>query len=348
MAVAWMAPLLAALLSWLVCRRLVRAGGRLMDLPNERSLHEAPVPKGGGIGILAGVVVALVLLPSLPPPLHWTVWLALGVGAFSFLDDLYHLSPLVRFLVQGALAWVAVALGVWPAEMPLPGMHWSWPVALGMAFAWLTLVWMTNLYNFMDGMDGFAGGMAVIGFGALGMMGWMAGAGAYALLCVSVVAANLGFLWFNFPPARLFMGDVGSAALGFLAAGLMLWADRSGYFSLWSGLLAFSPFIVDATVTLLRRLLRGERVWQAHRTHCYQRLARSGWGHRKTVLWEYGLMLLCALSAVWGVTLPVSLQWLLLLVWGMVYAVLMLWVERRMPFDPFTPGPSPGGRGGVP
>jgi len=323
---SWAALPLAALVSWLLCRRLVWAGGRFMDHPNERSLHEIPVPRGGGLGILAGLVVALVLLVPLPQELAWVAGLALAVGAFSFLDDLYHLSPLVRFLVQGILAGVLVAQGAWPAQWPLPG-GLGWPVAVGAAFSWLFVVWMTNLYNFMDGMDGFAGGMAVIGFGTLAVLGWMGGDPRYALLCVSVAAAAAGFLWFNFPPARLFMGDVGSAALGFLAAGLLLWADRAGLFPFWAGLLVFSPFIVDATVTLLRRLLRGEKVWQAHRSHYYQRLVQMGWGHRRTVLWEYGLMLLCAASAVWAVQAGMIAQWGVLVAWAVGYAGLMLGVE---------------------
>jgi len=175
--------------------------------------------------------------------------------------------------------------------------------------------------------SGFAGGMAVIGFGTLAVLGWMGGDARYALLCASVAAAAAGFLWFNFPPARLFMGDVGSAALGFLAAGLLLWADRAGLFPLWVGLLVFSPFIVDATVTLLRRLLRGEKVWQAHRSHYYQRLVRMGWGHRRTVLWEYALMLLCAASAVWAVQAGMAVQWGVLGAWVVAYLGMMLGVE---------------------
>jgi len=323
---SWTALPLAVLVSWLVCFRLARAGGRFMDHPNERSLHEAPVPRGGGLGILAGLAVAAVLLAPLPPGMYWAVGLALALGVFSLLDDLYHLSPLVRFLVQGILAGVLVAQETWPAHWPLPG-DLPWPPVMGITFGWLFLVWMANLYNFMDGMDGFAGGMAVIGFGALAILGWMGGDLHYALLCASIAAAAAGFLWFNFPPARLFMGDVGSAALGFLAAGLLLWADCAGLFPLWVGLLVFSPFIVDATVTLLRRLLRGEKVWEAHRSHYYQRLVQMGWGHRKTVLWEYGLMALCALAALWAAQLPPVGQWGVLATVGLIHGLAMLGVE---------------------
>ena len=324
-------PLLAGLMSWLVCLRLVHTTGRLLDLPNERSLHEQPTPRGGGLGILAGIALALLILEPGSVPFGLLL-LTLLLGALSFLDDLYGLSALLRFMGHGIVAGLAVFLGLGLSQLQLPGMVMSLPGWLGAILAWLLLVWMTNLYNFMDGMDGFAGGMAVIGFGALGLLGWQAGDTDFALVCAVVVAASAGFLWFNFPPARLFMGDVGSAALGFLAGALMLWGARRGLFPLWIGLLVFSPFVVDATVTLVRRLLRGERVWQAHRSHCYQRLARSGWGHRSTVLAEYGLMLACAATALWVHGRDPAMQWGAIGLWCIVYALLMLWVERRNPF----------------
>jgi len=256
----------------------------------------------------------------------------LVVAAVSFADDVRGLSALVRFAVQGGAAAVLVWQGLWPERPPLPGTGWEWPAALGAVFAWLFIVWMTNLYNFMDGMDGFAGGMAVFGFGTLALLGWLAGDLRFALLCGSVAAAAAGFLVFNFPPARIFMGDVGSSMLGFLAAAMILWADRQGLFPLWIGVLVFSPFVVDATVTLLRRLMHGETPWRAHRLHCYQRLARSGWGHRKTVLWEYALMLACAASAVLAAKAGPAVQWMFILAWAGTYVAILLAVERIAPF----------------
>ena len=169
-------------------------------------------------------------------------------------------------------------------------------------FTGLFVLWMINLYNFMDGMDGFAGGMAVIGFTTLA---WLGRADTeFAAVCMTIAAACAGFLVYNFPPARLFLGDTGSTALGFLAAACSLWGSQAGLFPFWAALWVFSPFIVDATVTLLRRLVRGERVWEAHRSHYYQRLVLLGWGHRRTVLAEYALMLACAGAAILAVQLP--------------------------------------------
>ena len=128
------------------------------------------------------------------------------------------------------------------------------------------------------------------------------------------------------------MGDAGSSLLGFLAAGLSLWASAAGIFPLWIAVLVFSPFIVDATVTLGRRLWRRERVWEAHKSHCYQRLVQLGWGHRKTVLWEYFLMMLCSVSAVLALYIEPTQQWWLLTSWIIVYDILIAlvnWLEAR-------------------
>jgi UDP-N-acetylmuramyl pentapeptide phosphotransferase/UDP-N-acetylglucosamine-1-phosphate transferase len=188
----------------------------------------------------------------------------------------------------------------------------------------VAIVWMTNLYNFMDGMDGLAGGMAIFGFGSLAITAWLAGNGPVAFVTVSIAAAAGAFLWFNFHPARIFLGDAGSTVFGFLAAGLSLIGWQDGIWSLWFPVLVFSPFIVDATVTLLKRAFQGEPFWQPHRTHFYQRLVLSGWGHRKTVLAEYGLMLVCGLLAWAGqmadghVRFTVLGFWALLMVLGML------------------------------
>jgi len=177
-------------------------------------------------------------------------------------------------------------------------------------------------------MDGFAGGMAVWGFGSFAVLGLMAGNMTFVGVSLVVAAAAAGFLVFNFPPARIFMGDTGSATLGLLAGGLSLWGSRDRVFPFWAAVLVFSPFIVDATVTLMRRLGRGERVWQAHRTHYYQRLVQSGWGHRKTVLAEYGLMAACGASAVVGTRLDSAGQWLTIIGWCLAYPILMVLVTR--------------------
>lgn len=297
----------------------------MLDHPNERSLHHSPVPRTGGVAILSALLVGgLVTATELALP--WEVgWIAIGalaVGLVSLADDRYGLAPgyrLIAHLLAGA--WlVAVGLGV--ERLELPGAVWTVPGVLAWPLSLLLVAWLINLYNFMDGMDGLAGSMALIGFAALGVLGWQGGDQAFAWACLQIAAAAAGFLVWNVPPARIFMGDIGSSSLGFLVVAAALFGSQRGLFPLWAALLIFSPFLVDATWTLLRRMAQGERVWEAHRGHHYQRLVRAGWGHRKTLGWAGVLMLACAASAVRGVSMPIGDQWLLLAAWAGIYAMI--------------------------
>jgi UDP-N-acetylmuramyl pentapeptide phosphotransferase/UDP-N-acetylglucosamine-1-phosphate transferase len=235
----------------------------------------------------------------------------------------------VHALAATGLVWGA-GLQVRTVLVPFAGtLSLGW---LAVPATILFLMWMANLYNFMDGMDGFAGGMTVLGYGFLAYMAWRGGHQLILLLSLLVAGAVAGFLWYNLPPAQIFMGDVGSVPLGFLAAALALLGVRDGVFDVWVPLLIFSPFVVDATVTLIRRLLRGKKIWLAHREHYYQRLVLAGWGHRKTVMAEYVLMLACGMSAVMYTQVGEPWRMAILLGWMAVYTVLM-WgvcvVERQ-------------------
>jgi UDP-GlcNAc:undecaprenyl-phosphate GlcNAc-1-phosphate transferase len=314
---AYLAPLLALPLSFGTLAWLLRDGHRLrvLDLPNERSLHAAPVPRTGGLGLLAGITAAWLIAS---PAGSWPAFAGtLVLAGVSFLDDLRGLPVLVRLSAQLA---VAVALVVWHADA-FPAAAWALAVVLAIA-------WMCNLYNFMDGIDGLAGGMAVFGFGTYAIAAGLGGAAELAALCAGIVAAALAFLAFNFPPARIFMGDVGSVPLGFLAAALGLLGWERGLWAAWFPVLVFSPFIVDATITLMRRALRGERIWQAHKEHYYQRVVQLGAGHRATALGEYALMLATGASAVGLMTAPAPVQWAGFGAWVLVYAAAMVWIDR--------------------
>jgi UDP-N-acetylmuramyl pentapeptide phosphotransferase/UDP-N-acetylglucosamine-1-phosphate transferase len=181
----------------------------------------------------------------------------------------------------------------------------------------------------MDGSDGLAGGMAVIGFGAYAIAAHLSGAGPFAVLCASVAAAAAGFLVFNFPPARLFMGDAGSVPLGFLAGALGVVGWSRGFWPIWFPLLVFAPFVCDATLTLLRRALRRERVWQAHRDHYYQRLVRMGFGHRGTALVEYAVMAGCAAIALLARREPSTVQAGALALAAALLIAIAFWVDLR-------------------
>jgi len=191
------------------------------------------------------------------------------------------------------------------------------------------VVRITTLYNCMAGADGGAGGMALIGFSAYACAAWLAGHEALAPLCTAIAAASLAFLIHNFRPARIFLGDVGSIPLGFLAAALGIVGWRDDAWPLWFPLLVFGPFIADATVTLLRRLARREKVWQAHREHYYQRIVRMGLGHRSAALIGYAVMAVCAAAALVGRAQPPALQALAFGAGVAVLAAMALWVDVR-------------------
>ncbi|MCZ6532607.1 MAG: hypothetical protein O7A08_06550, partial [SAR324 cluster bacterium] len=200
---------------------------------------------------------------------------------------------------------------------------------LGLPVTLLFTVWFINLYNFMDGLDGLAGGLGVIGFTFLAAAGWIGGHQSIVWCSVIIAGANLGFLVHNFPPARIFMGDAGSIPMGLLAAAISLWGVRDGAFGLWVPLLIFSPFIVDATITLIRRVLYFERFWEPHHSHYYQRVVLLGWSHRKTVLAEYALMLGVGVSALvlhYAGDGPIVLAGLA--GWGLVYFILVIVIRH--------------------
>lgn len=328
---------------WLTGRLSTASKLRLLDHPNERSLHNTLIPRTGGLAILASLALGFCLIGVLiisgevqiglsGRQCLWLIATAFAMAGISLWNDLTELHPVVRLILHGVgAAGVALGVGVTINVITFPGIG---QVSLG----WLTvpitmlfLLWMTNLYNFMDGMDGFAGGMTVLGFGFLGYVS-RDGNSLIPLLAVLTVGAAGGFLLHNKPPAKIFMGDAGSIMLGFLAGSLSVFGMHQGLFDFWVPVLIFSPFIVDATVTLFRRLFRGEKIWQAHREHYYQRLVLAGWSHRKTVLAEYCLMIFCGLSAVRYIRAGESARLAILVTWVLIYIALMLgvrYVERQ-------------------
>jgi UDP-N-acetylmuramyl pentapeptide phosphotransferase/UDP-N-acetylglucosamine-1-phosphate transferase len=321
--------LISAGVTYILCRLGTRF--TVLDHPNERSLHTRPVPRGGGLAIvLAAVLTSAVgsYFTTLPSEFFILGAAGLVVAVISFIDDQRALSATIRIATHMLAAAVVVYAGYRVPHDLLPGYALASTGPVSIALTMLFVVWMTNLYNFMDGMDGFAGGMAVFGFGGLAIFGVLADHVVFGWANAIVAAAAGGYLFFNFPPARIFMGDVGSALLGFLAAAFTLWGGRDGVVPFWAALLLFSPFIVDATYTILRRAARGERIWEAHRSHIYQRLVQCGWGHRRTVLAEYVLMAACLLTAVWAARRALVVQQFVIATWAIVYATLILAVAR--------------------
>lgn len=256
------------------------------DTPNARSLHERDVPRAGGLAILAGILVAALIAPPRVPG-SGSIWLVAvaAVAAVSFADDVRGVAPGLRLVVQLAAAMIVVVQMLDVAVAPV--------AALAVTFA---IVWGANLFNFMDGSDGLAASMAVVGFSAYAVAA--AQAGAAWLPHAAIAAAVLPFLAVNRPRASMFMGDVGAVPLGFLAAALGIAGIVQGSWPAWFPALVFLPFLADATLTLAGRAFRGEPVWQAHRFHFYQRLNTLGAGHRGTLAVYAGLMLACATFAL--------------------------------------------------
>jgi Fuc2NAc and GlcNAc transferase len=290
--------IVAAVLAWLLTGQVLRYARRraLLDVPNERSSHSAPIPRGGG---LATALVASLGLPVLAfaGRLELCVALVLAlagglVASVGWIDDRRNVPARVRFAVHVAAVALLLAGTGTLGPLTMPGLSGN-PVLQSLAAAF-SLVWLINLFNFMDGIDGLAGTEAV--FVAAGLVACLAlhaaggsVAAAYgALLC----GAACGFLAWNWPPARIFMGDVGSGFLGFGLGALALLAHRETSLNLWVPTILLGVFVTDATVTLLRRAARGERWYAAHRSHAYQWLARRHGAHRPVTIAAIGLNLL--------------------------------------------------------
>ena len=295
---------------WLIRQKTIA----VLDFPNSRSLHSVPVPRIGGVGVLFGAMSTWVFFSAILPVF---VWLGIGVlASISIMDDIWKVPVWCRLLMHTLAAFGFCIMIQFDAQ------DWLF-VLVGV----LTVIWMSNLFNFMDGSDGLAGGMALIGFGYYGLAAYLSGDINFAMVNFAVAAASLGFLLHNFFPARIFLGDVGAVPLGYLAAVLGILGWINDLWSLWLPLLIFSPFIADATVTLVKRFLSGKKVWLAHREHYYQRMVQSGLGHQNTALLSYGLMLMVGASAVWANGQDMVTQHIVAIIWGFIYLGLMLMAD---------------------
>ena len=294
----------------------------LVDMPDARRVHTRPTPRGGGAAIvmvtLAGVALAGVLLQLPASVVHALLIGGGAVALVGWIDDRRGLPAPVRAVVHLA----AAALSLTVADVGLA------PVAL--ALAALGVVWSTNLYNFMDGIDGLAG-IEAVSVGILaGLMLIIMGRADLALVPLVTAAASAGFLAWNWPPARVFMGDVGSGFLGFVFGTMAVVSDRWGAVPATTWLMLLGVFVFDATVTLVRRVARGERWYQAHRSHAYQRLVRIGVSPAKVVA---AVLLLNggAAGLAWIALIDRRLQWACVLAELVALSMVYLAIERRAP-----------------
>jgi Fuc2NAc and GlcNAc transferase len=274
----WIIPVIALLsfgFTWLL--RHYALSRSLLDIPNARSSHSVPTPRGGGVAIVLTFMLALAFLlwrDLIVPTQFWAIAVAGGLVAFiGFMDDHGHIAARWRLLghftaATWLLCWMgglpSITIFGWQADLGVPG-H---------LLAVVYLVWLLNLYNFMDGIDGIASVEAIsVCLGAC-LLAWLEGSLQLIWAPLLLAVCVSGFLFWNFPPAKIFMGDAGSGFLGIVLGGLSLQAAAVSADFLWGWLILFGVFIVDATYTLLRRLLRGDKVYEAHRSHAYQFASR--------------------------------------------------------------------------
>jgi len=312
----------------------------LLDRPTDRSSHAIAKPRLGGVGVVtpvlavgAGLVAAGRAPASLLVPLGATALVAL----LGLADDLRPLPARVRFGVQVALASVAVAAS-WHRLPAAAGALGAWlPAPLLAALAVLWIVWLTNLYNFMDGIDGLAGAQALIASLGLAAVAAGLGAGTTTWLLLALAGSSLGFLFFNFPPSSIFLGDVGSTAIGFFFGVLPLLPEARPV-PVEPVVLALSLFVLDATVTLLRRAASGEKWYTPHRTHLYQRPVVLGSGHRAVLLVASGAMGVASGCAVAWVRVPGAARFALVAVPVALFiagGVAVGRLERRVKFGAY-------------
>ncbi len=291
--------------------RVSRCFNKMMDLPNERSSHSLPTPRMGGVPMVVAATLAFggwALLTVkggvLGKGLSCTFLFALSMFVLGFFDDLRDLSPLFRFLVQFVSATLLLVflaphlsdVSLW--EWVLPKWAWVVPGAF-----WV--VWMLNLYNFMDGIDGLAGGEATLASSFFFLVFAYFGEPGWAAINLVVAAASMGFLVHNWPPAKIFMGDGGSAFLGAFYGMQSVVAPLMTPVPFLVFVLPFANFILDATYTLFRRMLRREKWYQAHRSHVYQRMTDTGMSHKEVTSIELvAVTASCAAAAAYVGTEP--------------------------------------------
>lgn len=319
LALAFFLPLIAGclMLSGPVASRLPKA---LLDIPCDRSLHDKPILRIGGLCIWLGVLTSWSFISIYEQGVSFAVYFCVVVLiCISFLDDLFHISPLVRLLIHLFVSF-----------------FWAYTFfsleSLGVVVfvTSLSLTWMTNLFNFMDGSDGLAGCMACAGFGFYGLAAFLAGDMQFACLNWAISLASLAFLFHNAPPARMFMGDAGSIPLGFLAGVLGMTGWKTGLWPWFFPVLVFSFFVMDATVTLFKRLLRAERIWHAHCSHYYQRLAKlqaGVSGHRNVLKIGCIIMLLSGISGILSIYYLNLRLWLL--GWAIWYLYFFIKIDKQ-------------------
>lgn len=311
--------------TWLVRRYAIYKS--ILDIPNDRSSHTNPTPHGGGLAVAIALFSGLscfFVMGKIESSLFFALLCGVPLTLIGFADDIFNLKPAVRFLVQFVCAGLALfflgglqnlAFGTWKLELAIPFAFLSF----------VAIIWSINLFNFLDGIDGYIGTEVVfLGIASFALIGQLVG----LLLAASV----LGFLFWNWPKAKIFMGDVGSTLLGFTIAVLAIYCQNTHLLNLPVWLILTSVFWYDATITLWRRFHNGEQLSQAHRKHAYQRLVQSGWSHQKTTLGALLINMVGLGMAFMAHRFP-YFDWLILSGNIGLMAIVMRFVDRRKQFN---------------
>jgi Fuc2NAc and GlcNAc transferase len=286
---------LASLAVCEVVRRFA-LGRALLDAPNERSLHTLPTPRLGGVGIVIATLAASAVGWRLAsPPLHVLIGVCGVVALLGLRDDIRPVSAGTRIAVQLVLSIAFLWLVGTPPFLVARQLPLAVPAIVASALLVVWMVGVLNIYNFMDGMDGLAGFQALSACATLAMV--FGGQSPLSVFAIALGAASLGFFAHNFPPARIFMGDAGSTFIGMALAALAVLGMHDGV-PITQSALPLAPFLLDGTFTIVRRALRKERIWQAHRSHLYQRAVQAGLGHREVLLVYMAWMGVAAAGAV--------------------------------------------------
>ncbi len=278
------------------------------DYPNQRSSHVRPTPKGGGLGFALVFCAVLVLLQQLQLAGAGMLLLCVpgvGLAAVGLWDDLKELGIPLRLCLQGAAVCTALLILPGLPVLPFPGFTVDNPLLLAVVLG-LGWVWLINLYNFMDGIDGLAATEGIFVALALGWFALQAGLHGSSLLLLSLAVILAGFLCFNWSPAHLFMGDAGSNFLGYALAAYGLALAQDGAITLWTLVILLMVFITDSTVTLVKRMRAGVVWYHGHRSHAYQLLARAGRSHAKVVVGVAGINVFWLLPLAWWSTRAVE------------------------------------------
>lgn len=316
---------ISVLLTWFV--RIYAIRKSIIDIPNDRSSHTIPTPRGGGLAVAISWFAGLIYF-FLQGKMEISLFLALCAGfpltLVGFADDMLNLKPAVRFLVQFVCAALALLFlkGLHLLEFPTGNPEWVW---LWTPLAFIGIIWAINLFNFLDGIDGYIGSEVVF----IGLAAYLLTGDTTGLL---LAAATFGFLLWNWPKAKIFMGDVGSTLLGFTVAVLAIYHQNQMTSSLWVWLILTSVFWFDATITLIRRFINKEKLSEAHRKHAYQRIVQSGFSHQKTTIWSIALNVI-GFGFAWLAHIYGTYALLFLILDLGVLTLVLRYIDRRKPFE---------------